>query len=110
MDFVCVANDCARHGGGLAKHVQRVGGAVIRDESREWLRLHGRVPVGDCAVTAAGNLPCAHVVHAVGPIYCGGTNDEAQLLHKTIVSVLAACARLGCSSVALPAVSAGAFG
>ncbi|KAG5844860.1 hypothetical protein ANANG_G00167540 [Anguilla anguilla] len=66
---------------------------------------------GDAAITAAGRLPCRHVVHAVGPRY--SSSDPArsvELLDRAVRRSLALAERHGCVSIALPAVSSGIFG
>lgn len=88
----------------------RVGGRRVREESDAWVATHGKVPVGDCAVTSGGDLPCRFVVHAVGPIYTGGASGEEELLRATIRRCLEACEEHACATVALPAVSGGVFG
>ncbi|MEM1926827.1 MAG: macro domain-containing protein, partial [Pyrobaculum sp.] len=44
--IVNAANSYLEHGGGVAGAIVRKGGGVIQDESREWVRKHGPVPVG----------------------------------------------------------------
>lgn len=51
----------------MAGAIVRKGGQVIQEESREWVRKHGPVPVGGVAVTSAGRLKAKYVIHAVGP-------------------------------------------
>ncbi|MGC8543686.1 MAG: macro domain-containing protein, partial [Vulcanisaeta sp.] len=68
--IVNAANSYLEHGGGVAGAIVRKGGYEIQEESREWVRKYGPVPVGGVAVTKAGRLKAKYVIHAVGP-RCG---------------------------------------
>lgn len=70
----------------------------------------GRCPTGSAMTTPGFDLPCRWVVHAVGPIWRGGTHGERELLQSCYRSVFAEVSRLGAASVAFPLISAGIFG
>jgi len=108
--IVNAANSHLAHGGGVAAAIVRKGGAVIQRESEEWVRRHGPVPTGGAAITSAGALPCRAVIHAVGPIWRGGSEGEEELLRSAARSSFALAAERGFTSLALPAISAGIFG
>jgi len=55
-------------------------------------------------------LPARHVIHAVGPIWRGGGEGEAELLASCHRRAIELAAERGCSSVAFPAISTGAYG
>lgn len=107
---VNAANQYLAHGGGVAGAISRRGGPVIQVESDRWVREHGPVPTGEVAVTLAGNLPCKLVIHAVGPVWRGGTHGEDELLRSAVWNSLAAAHDRGLASIALPAISSGIFG
>ena len=69
---------------------------------------HG-CPTGSAVATGAGNLPAKYVIHAVGPVHAGGDHNEAELLAGAYRTSLALAAELGCESIALPALSTGAY-
>lgn len=106
--IVNAANSYLRHGGGVAAAIVRKGGYVIQEESDKWVREHGPVPVGSVAVTSAGRLRAKYVIHAVGPRY--GEEEGDGKLASAIQSALDKAEELGLSSIAMPAISAGAFG
>lgn len=108
--IVNAANEYLAHGGGVAGAISRRGGPVIQTESDRWVRAHGPVPTGGVAVTAAGALPCRFVIHAVGPVWHGGTRGEDELLRAAAWNSLMAAHELGLASIALPAISSGIFG
>jgi O-acetyl-ADP-ribose deacetylase (regulator of RNase III) len=105
--IVNAANPYLEHGGGVAAAIARRGGHVIQEESREWVRRHGPVPVGGVAVTSAGRLRARYVVHAVGP-RCGA--EPVEKIREAVENALLKADELGAGSVALPAISTGAFG
>jgi O-acetyl-ADP-ribose deacetylase (regulator of RNase III) len=106
--IVNAANRHLAHGGGLAGAIVRLGGADIQTESRAWVREHGPVEHAKPAYTAAGNLPCRYVIHAVGPVW--GDGDEDAKLAAAVRGSLELADRLGLRSIALPAISTGIFG
>jgi putative ATPase len=90
----------------VAGAIARAGGPSIQAESD---RI-GRVPTGSAAVTGAGNLHAKWVVHAVGPVWRGGGENEDALLDSAVTSALAKADELGAATVALPAISTGIYG
>jgi O-acetyl-ADP-ribose deacetylase (regulator of RNase III) len=70
---------------------------------------HG-CPTGSAVVTSAGKLPAKYVIHAIGPRYRDGGGNEAELLAGAYRTSLMLAADLGCQSIALPAISTGAYG
>lgn len=104
--IVNAANESLDHGGGVAGAIVREGGEIIQQESR---RI-GRVRTGTAVFTGAGELPAKYVIHAVGPIWDDGESGERELLAAAVRSSLELASQLGCTSVALPAISSGIFG
>ena len=66
---------------------------------------------GHAIVTGSGKLPCKKIIHAVGPLWKGGTFGEADTLYDCVFShILRITLKESMSSVAIPAISAGVFG
>ena len=108
--IVNAANSRLMHGGGVAAVIARKGGAVVNEQSAAWVRQHGPVPHGRPAYTDCGNLPCRYVIHAVGPVWRGGRDDEDAKLRAAVQGALRRADELGLTSVAFPAISTGVFG
>jgi O-acetyl-ADP-ribose deacetylase (regulator of RNase III) len=106
--IVNAANAHLQHGGGVAGAISCRGGPAIQNESDRWVRQHGPVPHDRPAVTSSGNLPCKYVIHAVGPIY--GQGDEDEKLAAAVAGSLRLADQLELTSLALPAISTGIFG
>ena len=93
--------------GGAAYQVARAAG--YRRVRRACKRLGG-CAVGQAAATPAFDLPASHIIHAVGPVWQGGSADEARLLRSAYDSALVLALRLNANSVAMPLLSTGTFG
>jgi O-acetyl-ADP-ribose deacetylase (regulator of RNase III) len=106
--IINAANRYLQHGAGVAGAILRKGGDIIRQESEEWISLHGPISHKQPAITSGGSLPCKFVIHAVGPIW--GDGDEINKLELTILNSLFVANDLKCRSVAIPAISTGIFG
>ena len=70
----------------------------------------GRIGVGEAAITPGFQLDARYVIHAVGPIWQGGTHDEEKLLRKCYDRALQLALDNGCESIAFPLLSAGNHG
>lgn len=106
--IVNAANSELAHGAGVAGVISRRAGSQVQEESFEWVRKHGAVSHDAPAYTHAGNLPCRYVIHAVGPVW--GSGDEDQKLTTAVQGSLQLADKLGLGSLALPAISTGIFG
>jgi O-acetyl-ADP-ribose deacetylase (regulator of RNase III) len=106
--IVNAANSQLRHGGGVAGLISRRGGPLIQSESDQWVKQKGVVTHDKPAYTSAGNLPCRYIIHAVGPVWGSGQEDEK--LSVAISSSLRLADQLGIVSISYPAISTGIFG
>jgi len=102
--IVNAANSYLKHGGGVAGAIVRKGGNIIQEESDSI----GYVPVGNCAITSAGKLKAKYVIHAVGPRW--GEGDEENKLKNAVRNILNLATEKGFKTISMPAISAGIFG
>ena len=106
--IINAANRNLQHGAGVAGAILAKGGDIIRQESENWVRIHGPVTFDHPAITSAGLLHSTYVIHAVGPVW--GEGDETNKLELAVYSSLLVANDLKCLTVAFPAISTGIFG
>lgn len=106
--IVNAANAHLQHGGGVAWAISRCGGPAIQQESDAWVRTYGPVSHTHPAWTSSGLLPAKYVIHAVGPIW--GEGEDDQKLSAAVTGCLRVADELGLKSIATPAISTGIFG
>jgi O-acetyl-ADP-ribose deacetylase (regulator of RNase III) len=110
--IVNAANSSLMGGGGVDGAIHRRGGPKILEECKiiraaEWPR---GLPTGKAVITSAGNLKAKHVIHTVGPIWQGGSSNEAEPLAQAYENSLRLAASKGLKTIAFPSISTGAYG
>jgi O-acetyl-ADP-ribose deacetylase (regulator of RNase III) len=105
--IVNAANSRLAGGGGVDGAIHRAGGPAIMEETRR--RYPDGCPTGSAVITGAGNLRAMYVIHAVGPVWSGGNRGEEALLASAYRTSLDLAAANDCRSIALPALSTGAY-
>lgn len=106
--LVNAANSRLAGGGGVDGAIHRRGGPEIMAETAA--RYPDGCPTGSAVISGAGRLPAKYVIHAVGPVYRNGAHREAELLAGAYRRALELAVEHQCRSVALPALSTGAYG
>ena len=102
--IVNAANSALVLGSGVAGAIASRGGPEIAEECV----AHGPIQVGEAALTGAGALPAAAVIHAAGMPPGGQANEES--VRASVRASLELAAREGFRTIALPAIGAGIGG
>ena len=105
--IVNAANTHLAGGGGVDGAIHRAAGAY---ELQKACKALGGCPRGEAKATPGFKLKAKWIIHAVGPQWHGGTEGESSLLASAYRNSLEVAARLGCRSVAFPAISCGIYG
>ncbi len=102
---VNAANAQLRTGGGVAGAIHRAAGPGLEEECRPLAPIRP----GQAVLTGGHDLPNAHVIHCLGPVY-GRDEPADKLLADCYENALRLADDRGLASIAFPALSTGAFG
>jgi O-acetyl-ADP-ribose deacetylase (regulator of RNase III) len=108
--IVNAANSALVPGSGVSGAIHRGGGPAIYQECRKILRERGELRDGEAVMTTGGKLPARYVIHAVGPVWRGGSDQEPERLRSCYRESMELADRRGLKSIAFPAISTGVFG
>lgn len=103
--IVNAANTTLMGGGGVDGAIHRAAGPDLRAECEEI----GGSKTGEAVITRGYNLRAPNVIHAVGPIWRGGDNGEAEALASCYRNSLDLAKKYGAYTIAFPAISTGIY-
>ena len=108
--LVNAANSSLTGGGGVDGAIHRAGGPAILEECKRIVARQGRLPTGRAVITTGGNLKAQYVIHTVGPVWHGGSENEPELLRSAYYECLRLATENKLASIAFPSISTGAYG
>ena len=100
--IVNAANPSLLGGGGVDGAIHRTGGRAILEECKAIVRSQGRLPTGKAVITTGGKLPARYIIHTVGPVWRGGSANEAALLTAAYHACLNLATEHHLASIAFP--------
>jgi len=103
--IVNAANAQLRTGGGVAGAIHSAAGPGLAEETRPMAPIQP----GEAVLSGGHELPNAHVIHVLGPVY-GRDEPSDELLRTGYENALRRAEEHDITSVAFPALSTGAFG
>jgi O-acetyl-ADP-ribose deacetylase len=107
--IVNAANSSLLGGGGVDGAIHRAGGPAILEDCKKIIARQGGCKTGEAVITSAGNLTARFVIHTVGPVWNGGSQQEEQKLAACYSNSLQLAKDHNCSSIAFPNISTGVY-
>ncbi len=105
--IVNAANEDLWMGGGVCGAIFREAGAKKLTKACQKI-VH--CDTGNAVITKGFDLKAKYIIHAVGPIWDGGTRGEKELLAGAYKNSLRVAKENKCHSIGFPLISAGIFG
>ena len=108
--IVNAANSSLMGGSGVDGAIHRKGGSQILEECKVIRNRQGKCKTGEAVMTTAGHLPAKIVIHTVGPVWQGGSANEAELLSNCYKNSLKLALANNIKTIAFPTISTGVYG
>jgi O-acetyl-ADP-ribose deacetylase (regulator of RNase III) len=95
--IVCSTDSKLEHKKGVSKAIFEAAGSLLKLQSRHYIKKHGKLTKGQCAITESGKLKIiTNILHVVGPNWNAfrinsddAKNKNTKLLETTMETILA---------------------
>ena len=105
--IVNAANSGLKAGGGVCGAIFRAAGYAELQNACDQI---GHCNTGFAVITPGFHLKAKFIVHAVGPIWQGGSQNEPQMLYSCYRESLRLAKKHNCHSIGFPLISSGIYG
>lgn len=105
--IVNAANEQLMGGSGVCGAIFKAAGW---DQLQAACDQYGHCDTGSAVITPAFRLNAKYIIHAVGPVWHGGSRKEPRKLYGCYQASLELAKEYQCHSIAFPLISAGIFG
>ena len=105
--IVNAANTQLRMGGGVCGAIFSAAGVEKLQRACDKL---APINTGDAVITKGYALPAKYIIHAAGPVYSDGSQNEELLLRACYRNALNLAMSNQCESIAFPIISSGIYG
>jgi len=107
--IVNAANSSLLGGGGVDGTIHRKGGKAILQACVAIRNKQGKCKTGNAVITTAGNLPAKYVIHTVGPVWNGESEQNNALLVDCYRNSLTLAVENDVKIIAFPNISTGIY-
>jgi len=102
---VTAANESLCGGGGVDGAIHCAAGPALFEECQ----TIGICPPGEARITGSYLLPAKYVIHTVGPVWSGGTDNEDETLKACYLASLQLAVDRDLQTVAFPCIATGVY-
>ncbi len=95
--------------GGVDGAIHRKGGKAILQACVAIRNKQGKCKTGNAVITTAGNLPAKYVIHTVGPVWNGESEQNNALLTDCYRNSLTLAVENDVKIIAFPNISTGIY-
>lgn len=107
--IVNAANSSLLGGGGVDGAIHRKGGKAILEACVAIRDKQGKCKTGNAVITTAGNLRAKYVIHTVGPVWNGDSEEKNALLSDCYRNSLTLAVKNNVMVIAFPNISTGIY-
>jgi O-acetyl-ADP-ribose deacetylase (regulator of RNase III) len=107
--IVNAANSSLMGGGGVDGAIHQAAGPKLLEECLKIKERQDGCPPGEAVITSGANLKAKFVIHAVGPVWTSGKENESEVLASAYRNSLTLAVSNSVKTIAFPNISTGIY-